>query len=85
MSARERGKFAEIAKALTGIKGKDAQNALRAVRGALKGQPMKDAQAELIGRVVAGATALGLYQSAKQPLAHTKPLKQAMTNGIIPN
>ncbi len=72
MSARERGMFAEIAKALTGIKGKDAQDALKAIRGALKGQPMKDAQAELIGRVVAGATALGLYQSAKQPLARTQ-------------
>lgn len=72
MSARERGMFAEIAKALTGIKGKDAQDALKAVRAALNGQPLKDAQAELIGRVVAGSTALGLYQSAKQPLAHTQ-------------
>ncbi len=72
MSARERGMFSEIAQALTGIKGKDAQDALRAVRGALKGQPIKEAQAQLIGRVVAGATALGLYQSAKQPLAHTQ-------------
>ncbi|WP_298853500.1 hypothetical protein [uncultured Ruegeria sp.] len=69
MSARERGMFAEIAKALTGIKGKNAQDALKAVRGALKGQPIKDAQSELIGRVVAGATALGIYQSGKQSLA----------------
>lgn len=72
MSARERGMFAEIAKALTGIKGKDAQDALKAVQSALNGQPLKDAQAKLIGRVVAGTTALGLYQSAKQPLAHTQ-------------
>ncbi|WP_171172598.1 hypothetical protein [Ruegeria sp. HKCCA0370] len=71
LSARERGMFAEIAKALTGIKGKDAQDALKAVRGALKGQPLKDAQAQLIGRVVAGAGAIGLYQSAKRPLART--------------
>ncbi len=69
MSARERGMFAEIAKALTGIKGKDAQDALKAVREALKGQPIKDAQAQIIGRAVAGATALGLYQSGKQSLA----------------
>lgn len=68
MSARERGMFAEIARALTGIKGKDAQGALKAVRAALKGQPLKDAQAELIGRAVAGAAALGLYQSGKQRL-----------------
>ncbi|WP_170545294.1 hypothetical protein [Ruegeria arenilitoris] len=68
MSAREREIFAEIAKALTGIKGKDAQDALRAVRGALKGQPIKDAQAQLIGRVVAGASALGIYQSGMQSL-----------------
>ncbi len=72
MSARERGMFAEIARSLTGIKGKDAQDALKAVRAALKGQPLKDAQAELIGRVTAGASALGLYQSAKQSLAHTQ-------------
>ncbi len=68
MSARERGMFAEIAKALTGIRGKDAQDALKAVREALKGQPIKDAQAQIIGRAVAGATALGLYQSGKQRL-----------------
>ncbi len=68
MSARERGMFAEIAKALAGIKGKDAQDALKAVREALKGQPLKDAQAQLIGRVVAGASALGIYQSGMQSL-----------------
>ncbi len=42
--------LAEVAKALPGIRGPEAQRALEAVKRAmLKGQPMKDAEAELVG------------------------------------
>lgn len=69
MSAAEKAIFDEIATALTSIRGQDAQRALAAVRGALNGQPIKDAEAALIGRLVGGSAAAGGYQSAKQPLA----------------
>lgn len=68
MNDRQRAMFAEIADALTGIRGKEAQEALRAVKGAMRGQPIKDAQADLIGRLVAGSGAAVGYQSASQPL-----------------
>ena len=69
MSQVEKGIFDEIARALTGIRGAEAQRALRAVNRALQGQPIKDAEAQLIGRVVSGAGATGAYQAGKQSLA----------------
>lgn len=69
MSERERAIFAEIADALTRIRGSEARVALDSVRGALRGQPIKDAQAELIGRVVAGSGAATAYQAGRQSLA----------------
>lgn len=68
MSRAERQIFAEIADALTGMRGPEAVQAMQAVRNALKGQPLKDAQAELIGRVVGGSTAALGYQGASQSL-----------------
>ncbi|MDP5217137.1 hypothetical protein Q5Y75_07905 [Ruegeria sp. 2205SS24-7] len=69
MSAREKAVFDEIAQSLVGIQGPEARQALVAVKKALIGQPLKDGQSELIGRVVANSGALGLYQSGKQALA----------------
>lgn len=69
MSQAQQEIFAEIADALTRIQGRDAQRALVAVRRAMSGQPLKDAEAELIGRVVAGSTAVGAYRATTQPLA----------------
>jgi hypothetical protein len=69
MSQAQQEIFAEIADALTRIQGRDAQRALSAVRAAMAGQPMKDADAQLIGRLVAGSTAVGAYRAGTQPLA----------------
>jgi hypothetical protein len=69
MSEAERAIFAEIADALTRIQGADAQRALVSVNKALQGQPIKDAEARLIGRVVAGSTAVGAYRAGTQTQA----------------
>lgn len=68
LSNTEAAYFSEIADALTRIKGEDAQRALAAVQQAMAGQPIKDAEAQLIGRIVAGSTAVGAYQAGKRPL-----------------
>lgn len=68
LSREQRAMFAEIAKTLTGIRGQEAQRALAAVQASLAGQPMKDADAELIGRLFAGAAAGSGYQAASQSL-----------------
>lgn len=60
--------YAEIADALTRIRGPEAQRALQAVRAAIAGQPMKDADAALIGRLVSGSAAASAYQGLQQPL-----------------
>lgn len=69
ISAREKAIFDEIAGALTRIRGPQADAALAAVRRALAGQPLKDAEAALIGRLV-GTSMLPLsQQAAKHSLA----------------
>lgn len=68
ISDQEAKYFAEIADALTRIRGPEAQRALIAVREAMAGQPLKDADAQLIGRLVSGTAAVGAYQGLKQPL-----------------
>lgn len=60
--------YAEIADALTRIRGPEAQRALQAVRDAMAGQPMKDADAQLIGRLVSGSATASAYQGLQQPL-----------------
>lgn len=69
ISDAQRGYYAEIADALTRIKGPAAQKALDAVKSAMTGQPMKDADARLIGRLVAGNAASLGYQAGKQLIA----------------
>ncbi len=66
MTAREKAIFDEIAQRLVNIRGEDAQQALAAVHQAMSGQPIKDAQAALIGRVTAGSLGLGSYQTGQQ-------------------
>lgn len=66
-TAREKAMFDEIAKALVNIRGEDAQRALAAVQGAINGQPLLDAQAELIGKVIGRASGGLTYQGTKQP------------------
>lgn len=69
LSDQERQYFAEIADALTRIRGPEAQRALQAVRDAIAGQPMKDEDAKLIGRLVSGTASVGAYQAGTQYLA----------------
>lgn len=68
MSAREKAIFDQIAQRLVKIRGTDAQRALAAVRRAMSGQPIKDAEAALIGRVAGGSLGLGSYQTGMQSL-----------------
>lgn len=68
MSGREKAIFDEIASVLTRTRGNDAQRALSAVQRALDGQPLKDAEAELIGRLVAGGAVGSGYQAGMQTL-----------------
>lgn len=68
MSSREKAIFDEIADALTRIRGPEAQRALFSVRKALQGQPIKDAEAALIGRVTAGAVTASGGQAGLQSL-----------------
>lgn len=69
MSAREKAIFDEVAQVLVNTKGADAQRALGVIQRAMSGQPIKDAQAALIGEIVATSGGLTAYQSLKQPLA----------------
>jgi hypothetical protein len=64
---RKQAALAEIATALTSIRGKDAQDALIVIDAALRGQPVKTADAAKIGRLIAGATALSGYQATTRP------------------
>lgn len=64
--------LAEIADVLTRIKGGEARRALGIVRAAMKGQPIKDAQAELISRAISGGSAALGYQSGTRVLTQPR-------------
>lgn len=66
---RQQEIYAEIARALTQVRGPEAEAALRTVERAIAGQPVNSAEAARIGRVLAGSAALGAYQSGTQSLA----------------
>jgi hypothetical protein len=59
---------AQIADALTGIRGKDAERALRLARQAMSGQPIKDAEAQFVVRALGEPALAAIYQSMQQPL-----------------
>lgn len=65
VNAAQQAVYAQIADALTRIKGQDAQRALAAVKGAMAGQPLRDEDARLIGRMV-GTSAFQLHQGVQQ-------------------
>ena len=65
--------MAEIAEALVGIRGAQAQGALASIKRAMSGQPIKDQEAARIARVVTGMGAAGGYQTGEQLL---EPLPQ---------
>lgn len=69
MSQAEQAMFAEIAEALTKTRGADAARAVQVIKAAMAGQPIRDAEAALIGRVVAGTLGTGSYQLGTQALS----------------
>lgn len=66
--AKRQARYADIAKALTSIRGQDAQDALQAVRKAMQGQPMAEAEARSIANMLTGSLALGGYQTGTRQL-----------------
>lgn len=68
MSNAQRGIMAEVADALTRIRGPEAEAAVRVMQRALAGQPVKDIEAQAIGRLIGSSAAALGYQSATQSL-----------------
>lgn len=66
--ARRQQVLAEVATALTQKRGADAQAALVIVNKALNGQPIKSAEAERLGQLLATSGALAGYQTGTQSL-----------------
>lgn len=60
--ARMQAIYADIAKALTTIRGQAAKDAITTIEAAIAGQPMKSAQAAQIANVLATGSALSGYQ-----------------------
>lgn len=54
--------YADIARALTSIRGPQAEQALETVNKAIQGQPISEQQAALIAQALSGGVALGGYQ-----------------------
>lgn len=58
--------LSQVAEVLTGLRGREAQNALRVVRKAISGQPISDDQAARVAKVVGGGSFIAGYQSLSQ-------------------
>lgn len=65
-TAKRQAIYAEVARALTEMRGPAAERALASVQRALSGQPIKSAEAALIGRTLATGGALTGYQLGQQ-------------------
>lgn len=72
-TAKRQAIYAEVARALTEMRGPAAERALASVQRALSGQPIKSAEAALIGRTLATGGALTGYQSGQQALSRQPP------------
>jgi hypothetical protein len=68
-SAAKQAIYAEIARALTSIRGPAAARALDAMQRAMSGQPVKRIQAEEIARLITGGVAGGAFQQGTQSLS----------------
>lgn len=66
--ARKQEVLADVARALTEMRGPQAEAALGMVRKAVEGQPLKSEEAVRIARLMSGAFALGGYQSGQKSL-----------------
>lgn len=70
LSTSQKSMLDDIARVLTETRGDDARRALIAVRRAMSGQPIRDVEAELIGRAVGSTVGPAAYQSGGQLLGH---------------
>lgn len=68
MTEAQKQIYAEIAQALTNQRGADAQRALSVVRRAINGQPVNDAQAQMIGKAAGALLFSGGYQGLERTL-----------------
>lgn len=66
--ARKQEVLGEMAKALTEMRGPQAEAALKLVQKAVEGQPLKNDEAVRIARLLSGAFALGGYQAGTKAL-----------------
>jgi hypothetical protein len=66
--ARKQAIYGEIAQALTGMRGQQAQDALQIVERAIAGQPVSSAEAARIARTLTTGGAIAAYQSGTQLL-----------------
>lgn len=69
VTARKQEIYAEIAQALTTMRGAEAEAALATVQKAIAGQPVTSAEAARVARLVASTASLGAYQSGTKSLA----------------
>lgn len=68
MAARRQEVLADVAKALTTMRGQDAKDALTAVQRAIAGQPIKSQEAARIANLLASSGALAGYQAGTKAL-----------------
>lgn len=66
--ARKQEVLADVARALTEMRGPQAEAALRLVQKAVEGQPLKTDEAVRIARLVSSSVALGGYQAGQKSL-----------------
>ena len=64
--ASKQAALAQVAEALTKMRGQDAKDAMVIIERAIAGQPIKSADAARVGRVLGSAAALGGYQTASK-------------------
>lgn len=64
--ARKQAIYGEIAQALTGMRGQQAQDALQIVQKAIAGQPVSSAEAARIARTLTTGGALAAYQTGNR-------------------
>jgi hypothetical protein len=68
-AAQKQAIYADIARALTGIQGQQAQDALDIVQRAIAGQPIKSEEAARIARALTATGALAAYQTGTRSLS----------------
>ncbi len=66
--AKRQKMYGQIAEALTSIRGQEAQNALKAVKVAMQGQPMAEAEARRIANMLTAGGVLTGYQTGTRQL-----------------